>query len=283
MIAVYAMGGGLGHVARARRVLKALSGSRAAIFTATPLASGPEIVRVPRRLARSRAEFGAWLKETLRALAPSTVVVDAFPLGILGELADRSVLPDARLVHVARVLRWDAYRAAFPGAPRRYDASYAVEDLTSEHERFLREHSAVFAQLELTAGISRRAEDPFARLRQEGRPIWLLAHSGPQREVDALFALARETARREGVRPRYVAAAPRARGLPGDALRIEHFAVADLFPFADRIVTACGFNSMLEAAPYRARHLYLPLERRFDDQFLRAARQSRAFAAGRGH
>ena len=77
MIACYAMGGGLGHLTRARRVLQALGcpSANAAILSASPLARGPDIVPVPRRLANSRVDFAAWLKKTLQALAPSAVGV----------------------------------------------------------------------------------------------------------------------------------------------------------------------------------------------------------------
>jgi hypothetical protein len=273
MIAVYAMGGGLGHLARARRVLQALGqgDAPAAILTASPLACGtecgPDIVRVPRRLAHSRTEFAAWLKKTLRALAPSKVVVDAFPLGILGELADPGVLPEVPLIHVARLLKWNAYRGAFAGIPRKYSESYAVEELVPEHAKFLAENSERVFPLDLSSKRKSETQNPFKD------PVWLVVHSGPAAEVRALIEYASKKAKRAA--PRFVVVSPRALDLPAGVTRIAHPRAWELFAHADRIVTACGFNSMLEAAPWRAKHLYLPLERRFDDQFLRAQRAGR--------
>jgi len=271
VIAVYAMGGGLGHLARARRVLQALGSAPAdaAILSASPLASGPGIVPVPRRLARSRREFGAWLKKKLRALAPSAVVVDAFPLGILGELADPGVLPEVPVYHVARLLKWNAYREAFAGMPRKYEASFAVEALGPEHAKFLASHSRSFRSMELPLDPHCAGENPFADM---PKPVWLVVHSGPAREVDALLEFAARKAREEDAAPHYVVVSPRALALPANAMQLAHPRAWELFAHAGRIVTACGFNSMLEAGPWRAKHLYLPLERRFDDQFLRAAR-----------
>ena len=270
MIAVYAMGGGLGHIARARRVVKALgfAPSQAAILTASKLApaSDPGIVRVPRWLAGSRAAFGAWLKGTLRALAPSAVVVDAFPLGILGELADYNVLPEVPVYHVARLLKWDAYRGTFAGTPRRFEASYAVEPLTPAHEAFLAINSKVLLPFKLNSENKKSQENPFEK------PTWLIVHSGPETEVHALLDFASKRANEERVAPQFVIVSPRALALPAGVARVAHPRAWELFPHADRIVTACGFNSMLEVAPCRARHLFLPLERRFDDQFLRARR-----------
>lgn len=271
MIAVYAMGGGLGHLARARRVLRALgcASADAAILSASPLACGsecgPNIVPVPRRLARSRAEFGAWLKETLRALAPAAVVVDAFPLGILGELADPSVLPEVPLYHVARLLKWNAYRDAFPGTPRVYDASFSVEALAPAHADFLHSHSKTLSSMDLTIHIQPIEENPFG-----AKPVWLVVHSGPAAEVRALIEFASRQA--GDAVPRFVVVSPRELDLPAGVTRIAHPRAWELFQHAERIVTACGFNSMHEAAPWRAKHLFLPLERRFDDQHLRAQR-----------
>jgi hypothetical protein len=274
MIACYAMGGGLGHLARARRVLEVLgcASADAAIFSASPLARGPDIVPVPRRLAGSRAEFGVWLKETLRALAPTAVVVDAFPLGILGELADPSVLPEVPLYHVARLLKWNAYRKAFAGTPRRYLASFVVEELASEHAEFLAENSERILPLDLSSIQESKTENPFKD------PVWLVVHSGPDAEVRALLDFA-STKTKNSV-PKFVVVSPRALDLPAGVERIAHPRAWELFPHAERIVTGCGFNSMLEASPWRAKHLFLPFERRFDDQQLRAARIDRAQERG---
>lgn len=268
MIAVYAMGGGLGHLARARRVLQALgcAPGAARIFTASPYAADDEgVVRVPRRLARSPREFGAWLKEKMHSLAPSAVVVDAFPLGILGELADPAILPEVPLYHVARLLKWDAYCSAFAGAPRKYQVSFTVEELAPAHEKFLAEHSERISPLELSPEPDSQTESPF-----NGKPVCLIVHSGPAAEVRALVELASMKARNAA--PRFVVVTPRELDLPAGVERIAHARPWELYPHAARIVTACGFNSMREAAPWREKHLYLPLERRFDDQMLRAQR-----------
>lgn len=259
MIVFYAMGGGLGHLARARSVLRALGLDHAhtAVITASDHAreiafgTNTGIIPVPRALGASPAKFGAWLKDALRALAPETVIVDAFPLGVLGELADHAVLPEARLLHVARLLRWDAYRTAFGGTPRRYDASFAVEALTPAHADFLAAHSLRVVPLVLEAAGSVQCE-PDAP--------WIVSHSGPRAEVEVLQALAQRKAAESGERPRIVLRVP---GAPPSGERCA------------ALVTACGFNSMLEGAAFGGRHFFLPLPRRFDNQPLRAARRRR--------
>ena len=58
---------------------------------------------------------------------------------------------------------------------------------------------------------------------------------------------------------------------PG-VMRLHAYPARYLFPLAERIVTACGFNAMAETAPYRPIHRFLPMPRALDDQHARAAR-----------
>src|SRR5690606_36196146 len=102
---------------------------------------------------------------------------------------------------------------------------------------------------------------------------WLIVHAGPPAEIMELVSYARETAVLEGVRPRLTLVAPAAAAdLPGD---VTHLAVSPAWPLfagAGRIVSAAGFNTVRQAAPYRHTHRMLPFPRRFDDQFTRTAR-----------
>jgi hypothetical protein len=60
--------------------------------------------------------------------------------------------------------------------------------------------------------------------------------------------------------------------LPSYVIYGNLYPATPLLPLADRILTACGFNVMRQTAAYRQQHRFLPFPRRFDDQFLRAAR-----------
>ena len=168
---------------------------------------------------------------------------------------------------MARLLKWQAYRDAFAGIPRKYDASFTVEELAPEHGKFLVENSERVFPLELSSKHKSETQNPFKD------PVWLVVHSGPAAEVRALIEYA--SIKATNTAPRFVVVSPRALDLPAGVTCMAHPRAWELFPHAERIVTACGFNSMLEAAPWRAKHLYLPLERRFDDQFQRAQRAGR--------
>ena len=179
------------------------------------------------------------------------------------------MLPDTRLIHVARLLKWNAFRDAFPGTPRRYDATFTVEPLTPAHDAFLAANSGVVRSFDLSLDPESGAENSCAGL---PRPVWLVVHSGPAAEVHRLLEFAAVRAGEERAAPQFVVVSPRALALPTGVTHLAHPRAWELFAPADRIVTACGFNSMLEASPWRGKHLYLPFERRFDDQHLRAQR-----------
>jgi hypothetical protein len=137
VILYYALGGGLGHLTRARKVLEALGLTRDAVlltasaFGADPrVTGGLRVLKVPRRLGHDRAAFRAWLQPVLAQA--DELIVDSFPAGILGELSGMT-LPPAR--HVARLLRWDAYERRLDGPLPHYDVIYALEPLRASWTR----------------------------------------------------------------------------------------------------------------------------------------------------
>ncbi len=255
MILYYALGGGLGHLTRARKVLDAL-GLDATLLTASRYAGDPRVtgelpvLRVPRELGRDRDRFRDWLDGALTALAPDELIVDSFPGGILGELCGMT-LPPAR--HVARRLRWSRYAARLTGPLPRYAVIYELEPLSGDHARAL--HGR---RQPLTLPVAPTG----AALLDE--PHWLVVHSGPQEELDALLAHAEHA-------PRIVVVSPRRPSrLPERAQWRDVYPVAPHLAHAERIVTAAGFNLMQETAHLRERHTFVPFERALDDQFARA-------------
>jgi hypothetical protein len=272
VIVAYAMGGGLGHLRRTRLLLSLLApGEPCAILSATRF-EFPNLRRVPRELAGSRAKFADWLRAELRSLEPSAILIDAFPLGILGELADHGVLPDVPVHHAARLLAWERYAAACPGAPRRFAATAALEPLAPAHEEFLRRHSDQFFYMDVPVHNPVLQADPLASFREAGRELWLVVHSGPRDEVAELLTLCD----RHPQEKRVVAVTPfEVEGVSS----LQYFPASELYPFADRIVTGCGFNTMRETEPYAAKHLFVPFARRFDDQHARAALRKRQVLA----
>lgn len=226
MILYYAVGGGLGHLARARRVLTRLGlRDRAVILTAV---EEPRITDgIP---TATSADF----------LAYERIIVDAFPCGLLGELQDIDVPMD----YVARLLQWDAYTSATGAVMPHFETTYLVEPVTHALD------SDRVVELDLS-------EPPFEA---EEEDFWLVAHSGDDDEVRHLADYAHELQQIEGIDAPIIIAR-------------RTFPLAPLLARASRIVSAAGFNIMLETEPWRQKHHVVPLPRRFDDQFTRAARR----------
>jgi hypothetical protein len=240
VILYYALGGGLGHLSRARKVL----GDRddAVLLTSSRPARDPRVtasrpvIPVPRRLGHDRAAFRAWLATLFEDLDPDELIVDAFPGGILGELCGLE-LPPARLV--ARALRWDVYARRLDGPLPRYDAVHALEPLP-------------YAAPGPLEPLTLPHAEPTTALSDE--PHTLVVHAGPEPELQQLLAHAR--GHTIVVHPRHTDVHPAE----------PHLA------HADHIITGAGFNAIHETAPYRARHTAVPFPRPLDNQYARAVR-----------
>jgi hypothetical protein len=267
MIVCYANGGGLGHLTRIRAYLHTIArDAPATILTGSPFAADPRVTGGhPVRSAPGgldRAELASWIAGSLAELGAIELVVDAFPAGLSGELTG---LPAGlRTVHLARLLRWDAYAELLPPDPPRFAQTYLVEPVTAEHEAYLRSVSGAVTAL----GLVEPPAPVAAAL--EG---WLIVHSGPEAEIVELVEYAREMAALEGVRPRLTLVSPSLPdGLPPGVEHLDVYPAWPLFPSASRVVTAAGCNVVRQLARWPERHRMMPFPRRFDDQFARAAR-----------
>jgi hypothetical protein len=276
MLLYYAMGGGLGHLTRARAFLHTTGlDGEAALFTSSRFADDPRVtgglrvVRVPADLDGDRVGLRAFLERTISNLGVRRLVVDALPAGILGELADFRPPPGLELWHVARLLRWERYATdASAGLPR-FDVTYELEELHADHRHALEASSCEVRRLELVDPPS-TAPEPIEP------PYVLVVHSGPDEETSDLVACTRELLQTGNGKAKIVLASPaRPEGLPPDVTWLDAFPATGLFARAERIVTAAGFNAVRQAASFRATRFLVPYPRRFDDQFTRAARALR--------
>lgn len=267
----YAMGGGVGHLVRARALLHTLAYSgRVTVVTSSPHAFDPriragfDVLVAPRALDQRREAFRDWLFEALERTGAERLCLDTFPAGILGEL--EAVPRGFLLWHVARRLRWENYASLLRSSSLRFERCFSVESLHPEQHAFLERHCDAMTQLEL--------RDPPAA-REPARPIagpyWLVAHSGPHTEVSELVAHALEMRSFEEVRaPIYVATQCTPRFVHPEVVTVDAFPAEPYFAAAERIVTAGGFNVLRQTRAHRRKQTIVPLPRRFDDQFERA-------------
>ena len=286
MILYYAMGDGLGHLTRARAFLHTLHiREPVTLLTASPLAQDPRVVgsarviQVPAGLPAQLPVYRTWLGDVIDRVRPHAIYLDAFPAGLLGEWCDFPLPGHIALHHVARLLRWPAYRARLWGTPPVLATTYVLEALTAEHEAFLRQQSTCLLPLDLhdpPLPPHCLVPPPGFRGPHQRHPLWLIIHAGSAAEVLELVAYAEETSVLEELRPRLLLLTPqRPAHLPAHVISCQPYPATPFLSVAERIITACGFNSMRQAAAYRERHRFLPFPRRLDDQFMRAARHRR--------
>ncbi len=267
MVVYYALGGGLGHLTRARRVLAefGLDGD-AVLLTASPYARDPRVtgdlpvVEVPRHLAADRAGFRRWVAVALRDLRADELIVDTFPGGILGELCGLE-LPAARLI--ARRLRWPAYRRRLAGPLPAYEVAHVIEPLSAAHAAALAVSARRIEPLALRPALGPAG----ASLHED--PHVAVVHTGPADELNELVELAHEW--RSGPRARVLIVSPRPPDrLRGSAVWCDAYPAAPHLHHAELIVTAAGWGVMQDTEHVRGRHRFVPFPRPLDDQFWRA-------------
>lgn len=314
MIVYYAMGGGLGHLSRAHAVLHSLGvqgllppevcSSEAVLLTSSPFAQdarvarGARLCQVPTELGTDSLACRAFVQAQLSALQPSLLLVDSFPGGIIGELCDLVLPPRTTAWHIARLLKLPAYQPLVRGALLHYQRTFMVEPLVAAHQDFLLRCSASVENLHV--------DDPQALqlstemqvwLQQRQRPFWLVVHSESGTELAELLAYAQAHRARLAAQVDLIVVSPKNpkpqqpsvgmislqgqddASFPSAVEHLDTYPAAGLFPYAQRIYSACGWNVMQQTESHRARHFFLPQPRRFDNQFLRAARRRAAMSA----
>ena len=269
-IVYYALGGGLGHLVRARAFLHTLGLSRdAVVITASDAAhdrrvvGNLEIVFAPKSLEQDAAVFRAWLLRELDRFRPDCLCVDAFPAGILGELCDLPPLA-CELWHVARLLRWDVYSALIAGTAPHFRRVFRVEPLLPAHRAWLDAHAVDSEDFEL---IDPPCEE---NVGAPDEAYWLVVHSGPTNEVAELIAYADEIRSAESADVAlWIASAAAPGKLPARTRVLDVHPAVPYFREAQRLFSAAGFNVMRQARDYRHKHMIMPMPRRFDAQFER--------------
>lgn len=267
----YALGGGLGPLARARAVLYTLGYTgqvrliSASVHARDARVVGDwEVVLVPPSLEHDPRAFARWIDATLAAAGAECLCVDTFPAGILGELCGLTAT-GIELWHIARRLRWARYATQLAGAAPSFERTYLLEPLEDTHEAYLGTHSRSVERLCLRDPPCESALLPLTAAAH-----WLVVHSGPTAEVEEPVAYATELRRREDASVELWVLTPQSLArLPAHTYVHDVYPAQRHFAAADRIFSAAGFNIMRQCAPYRAKHTVLPMPRRYDDQFER--------------
>ena len=269
MILYYALGGGLGHIARSFALLghaprtllprlRLLVSSASAEITRQH--SPCPMDRVPRWAMTDRGEYFRFLAEYIERHSFSSMILDTFPFGLLGEL--QQMVPHLPRVLVGRYLQWDAYRKRC--APLQKNAIWPrtavmIEQQEKEYLDEIGRHTRiVIAQWPVSL------VRPTDRSALCGKPACCIVHSGTPEEMGTLRAIAQRVMAEKGIVGHPEIFRP-SKGL----FPMEHH----LERFSDR-VTGAGYGSCASAVAMNslARYHLHPFRRKFDDQALRLKR-----------
>jgi hypothetical protein len=276
---IYALGGGFGHLTRASALARAGRDNKVRILTNSPYAdcvrkAMPELDVIALGPAVTIAEARLEVVRQVESADPDALIVDTFPRGLGGELADLVSSFSRLKVFVQRDLN-PQYSAAFDlnaFVRKSYDLVLAPGDAQSDS-------LGPFPQIAITAPwLVRSQEEIFTRQHarallglHEERPCLMVCAAGNSEELawyGAVVSQLIELAPACDVRciaPVRPAACP-------PACWLSYWPALDLYAAADVVVGGAGYNTIYECLACQVPLIARPWPRKYDRQSLRAAR-----------
>lgn len=276
----YAVGGGLGHLTRARAFLHTLGIERnSAILTASGyscdkrITENIQIIKLSESYARDKFAYSNFLFDTIQKHQPANFYIDSFPAGILGEFSNFD-FGRTNVIYIARLLKWACYAPLLKKNYRAdFKTTFVLETLSGGHYDFVKKNSRSIEKIKLIYPTAATIPENAGKILNDIKPFWLIVHSGDMSEKTELVRYADDMRNIERADVILVLASPERIEIDiPDLIQADIYPAAMLFVSAGRIFTACGFNAMNQLEIFREKHFFLPFERRFDDQFERAAR-----------
>jgi hypothetical protein len=264
----YAMGGGWGHLTRVSTFIDQFGIIDFRILTNNPLA---EKIFTPNQIItisdNDRAEIVHTVQQNLETLEFEKLYIDAFPVGLFGELNE---LSDKVIIYLARRLRWNEYSKLIDQPAIQFEQSFCFEELEEGHQKFVNQFSRMVTPMTLRYEQPDATKIPSSKI-PKNKPIWLVVHSFILEEVESLLAYAKEMASIEHQTPTFVVLTDQVIG-DADVYCYDFYPASHWFPLADRIFAGGGFNTLHQAAPFKEKTRLIPFPRKYDDQAWRAAR-----------
>jgi hypothetical protein len=271
----YAVGGGMGHLTRATAFFYTfnLDYKNFIIIVSSPHAGSvlkhKNYITAPAEVMCNGALLQQWLVQIADKYNIKNIYLDTFPVGLYGEWNNFPSSGKYRFSLISRLLNWDKYFSLIITPPK-FDVIYKFEELDTEQQTFyknlsneIRSETLYYPPEPVPAEFSEFLN--FAK-----NPVWLIVHSETAEEVLTLFNYAMDVSQAEMITPTFAIVS---QSVP-ESLHIVTFKFVPAYPCFEKvhkIFTASGFNSMQQTNNYRDKHIFIPFERKFDNQFLRAA------------
>ena len=268
MILYYAMGGGLGHLTRSLAILgKApqFSGSvrlmTSSLLTPMIIAYAPcPVDYVPGEYLSSMQKYVKFLQEYLQRYQIETIILDTFPVGIVGEWT--RVGRELPRILIARYLRWEAYLDRINNS---YDPfpehTLVLEPLARGYHTIITTYSQAIS---LDAPIMLQEFEELSAAMPSKRGI-LIVHSGNLEEREELVKRAQDKCNEWDQQEGNIEMIFPERGI---------YPAEQIIPRYSYIISGAGYNmvAMASQAPTTRKHFLHPFQRRFDDQVERLKR-----------
>lgn len=274
MILYYALGGELGQITRALAVIHTLRIREKVIIVTSEstsdldfASSKIQFVKPPAAAHRDPQKLSAYFQQLIDEYRPSELIIDSYPLGVHGEL--KNIAYSGIRTYLARLLIWERYTKICGNQFFIFNQTFILEPLHEDHRFIIDRISETLSPLTLSDPPQAKPLPTITELEQH----WMVLHSGPDEEVDDLITYAKQIREIEQKQNPLLLVTPAAfnKWTHQPVKHIRYYPAHLLMPHVEKIITACGFNTMRQASAYRDKHHFFPFARRFDDQYFRAA------------
>lgn len=283
MILFYSVGGGLGHLTRFGAFCETINlHEPVTIVASSPFARDQRVVNPAHRAiippfsaSKNRETLIGWFQHLIDEVKPEKLFIDAFPGGILGELNQVFLPTGCECYLLARIIKWQSYCERIPQFKMLFKKVFVLEKLDSEYLDFLRINSEALVETRL---VMPALTPPPVTISDNA---WLVIHSGPDSELQAILGKVRRDLKTQQVPPEVVVIYPGKRpAFVDETFRFENLYPAHgLFAKAARVYSAAGFNMIHQMQDFRFKHYVMPFARLIDNQFARVELYHQEFAA----
>lgn len=270
----YVQGGGLGHLTRIDKLITTLKISKDSVIIITPSVFTLYFKDYQFVKLSWSTTLIDWINQIQAVLTLNPVTsfyIDTFPLGINGELNSvYNAFPDVNYIYISRILKWETYLIAMPKQHNiTFSKTIVLEQLYDSHLDWITSHSKNCINLT----IKPNSITPISCI---DTPYVMVVHSGGKEDVLKICNQAIDDYK-TSPNMHIIVFTQVDIQLKKDKLIINKnvFPVAHYYENAINIYTAAGFNSIQELKPFKHKHVVIPLEKLYDDQFFRASNYSK--------
>lgn len=278
----YAMGGGLGHLTRARAFLEQFGlENNTSILAFSEFAKDKrvvgkiDVIETTKKKFDKEEHYQNFLRDLFAKHSFETVYLDTFPYGIKREFSNFN-FGNAQIKYIARLMDWSNYINFRPIQQTiRFEKTYILEDLEPEHSDYIFQNSKTAFPLKLKypePKLNDEDQQKFEEIKNK-KNFWLVVHSHGADEIFDLICTADAQRIIEERDIEIVIITPMDyQTTVTNCSTYNIYPATVLFPYAERIFTASGFNIMQQTAEFRHKHQFTPYSRTFDRQHERAKR-----------